>query len=467
MPDLTHQLRELHGEDRGQMAIGMLLAFLIVFMLFALALDAGLWYFDHRQAQNQVDAAALAAIQELPDSNTTDAASAAQSWLGYNGVSQSLTVSANCTGMTAGTARIVFSNADSQGKYRSVRVCVRRSSSVLFSGMSGVTNAVVSAGATAALEMKPLTYALMAMNPDPCSGDGAGSLRVRGNATVNLLEDGGSYTRSACNEALFIDGGNAVFNAEGTHDVVGQCAPSTRCLSAQVNPDPTNNYSDMLSDPWADIAQPVPGACRSDLAPSYTSGTHDIAPGTYCDPLVVSSSATVRLQSGTHIFRAGLMVSGNSPKLLSSGPVLLYMTCQTGTACCPSSGSCTNVPPQAPGCSTVASFCLQGGEGSTVAISGPASEPQAVIWVDRTAACDTATDDLPKVRIAGQGSIDLDGNIYAIGCKVELQGQGDAQVVSLAGTVVADKIDFGGQATYNVTWDEDIAPKDLSYGLIE
>ena len=52
--------------ERGQMAWAFILMLLFVFMIFAVSLDAGLWFFDHRTAQNQAETGALAAVQELP-----------------------------------------------------------------------------------------------------------------------------------------------------------------------------------------------------------------------------------------------------------------------------------------------------------------------------------------------------------------------------------------------------------------
>jgi uncharacterized membrane protein len=70
----------------------VLLILPVVFAFFALGLDAGVWFFDHRTAQNQADAAALAAVQHLPAANAspnTDLAfpstAAAHTWLGKNG----------------------------------------------------------------------------------------------------------------------------------------------------------------------------------------------------------------------------------------------------------------------------------------------------------------------------------------------------------------------------------------------
>jgi Flp pilus assembly protein TadG len=461
---VVRDLERLARDESGQSAVAMLLMFFAVFVIAGLAADGGLWYFDHRTAQNQVDASALAAVQELPASTTSAAVSAAQDWLSHNGVSIALAEAGDCNNMSPGSARIVFSN-QSGGEYYSVRVCLRRNSPVTLSALANVTDAIVSAGATANVRVEPLTYALMAMNPDGCSGGGDGlrSLNFTGNSTVNLLQDGSSYTRSSCDGGMYVDGSNAIVDAEGAHDVVGACAPASRCASSQVNPDPTNNYGTSLTDPFASYMQPVPGSCRTDLQPIYTSGTHSLAPGTYCIPLQISSSAVVTLRPGTHVFRAGVMVSGNSSRLIAND-ALLYFTCATGQEC---GGSQAPASMQPLGCSDPATFCLQGGSGSAATIVGPSTTPGIAIWVDRTAGPPAAVNNRTMVRIAGQGTISISGNIYAITSTVTLQGQGSGQNISLTGTIVGDKIVFTGEATYNVTWDADLAPKVLDYALID
>src|SRR3972149_4700371 len=77
----TLPLRARLLEDSGQIAITAVLAFLVIFTVAALALDAGIWYFDHRWAQNQSEAAALAGVLELPSKTTTNATARANQWL--------------------------------------------------------------------------------------------------------------------------------------------------------------------------------------------------------------------------------------------------------------------------------------------------------------------------------------------------------------------------------------------------
>ena len=55
-----------------------------LFAMAALALDAGVWYADHRLAQYQVDAAALAAVQAMADG--TPVPTTVATYLEMNGV---------------------------------------------------------------------------------------------------------------------------------------------------------------------------------------------------------------------------------------------------------------------------------------------------------------------------------------------------------------------------------------------
>lgn len=121
------------------MAFAAILTLVVVFIFFALALDAGLWFFDHRTAQNQSEAAALAAVQELPDpdNDTANATGAADEWLTKNG-----------SGPDERTC-LEYSDRNDDGTFDTVRVCVRRESPGIFAALSGIDFVYVSAAATA------------------------------------------------------------------------------------------------------------------------------------------------------------------------------------------------------------------------------------------------------------------------------------------------------------------------------
>src|SRR4051812_48620584 len=91
----------LAREEQGQIAIGMVLVIFLVFMVGSMSLDAGVWYLDHRTAQNQVDAAVQAAMLQMP--STVSAKSAADAALTANGATTSSTGSCSVGSMTGST----------------------------------------------------------------------------------------------------------------------------------------------------------------------------------------------------------------------------------------------------------------------------------------------------------------------------------------------------------------------------
>ena len=139
----------LRRDQRGQMAILMVMVLPVVFLLFALALDAGIWFFDHRLAQNQADAAVLAAVQFLPADdpslNKDLARGAAIDWLVRNGSAENEL----CDSSYPQFYDLFPASTDGDGRIDAVRVCVRRPSQSFFSGLANLDLIYVSAAATA------------------------------------------------------------------------------------------------------------------------------------------------------------------------------------------------------------------------------------------------------------------------------------------------------------------------------
>ncbi len=140
---LNERFRQAIREgESGQSAWFIVLSLLAVFAVFAITFDAGVWYFDHREAQNQSEAAVLAGIQLMPVA-TGDASAQAQvtaavdQWLDRN---RSSSLERSC---------LQFEDQNSDGKYETLRVCVRRESPSFFAKLAGVDFTRVSAAATA------------------------------------------------------------------------------------------------------------------------------------------------------------------------------------------------------------------------------------------------------------------------------------------------------------------------------
>ena len=140
---LIRRLAILRRDESGQTAFIMLLALPVIFVFFGLAADAGIWFFDHRLAQNQADAAALAAINFLPApfEELGQATAAVDQWLTKNGSGPE---DRSCLEYSD-----LVPSAAPDGLFDAVRVCVRRESPGLFSGFSGVSFVHVSAVAGA------------------------------------------------------------------------------------------------------------------------------------------------------------------------------------------------------------------------------------------------------------------------------------------------------------------------------
>lgn len=183
---LLVRIAKAHRDDSGQMAILFVLTLLVVFIFFALAFDAGLWYFDHRTAQNQSEAAALAAVQELPATDTGPATAAADDWLTKNGSGSD---ERSC---------LDYSDRNGDGRFDTARVCVRRESPGIFAALSGIDFVNVSAAATATVG--PVTMSNVMpwgiVPPDPdCSnpGEACQDRDTNGDTTIDDFDDTCGY----------------------------------------------------------------------------------------------------------------------------------------------------------------------------------------------------------------------------------------------------------------------------------
>lgn len=418
-----------HGEE-GQMAIAMVILLLVVVVLFGLAFDTGKWYLDHRLAQQQAEAAALAGALQLPSGTVTTAVNQA---LADNGSSSSESTCPN----------------DYTTEY--VRVCVRRHSGGVFSALSGIDFAWVSASAKAERIAQPVPYSLMAMDPSACA-----SFYLNGNALINVQGIGasaGTYTRSDCSTAITISGGNGVLKAQGNNDEVG--GATSNCTSGvQCTPVPTTQ--EYLEDPFASV--PLPpltfGSCAS--VKVNNGQTQTLNPGCYSSLQILG---TAYLNPGVYVLTGGLTMSGNSAVLSadankngvldSNEQVMFYVTCPSGSGL-PTPCNGTNATQFSSSGQSV--FKLQG-------IAGKPRYENISIFVDRTAGPALAVD------ISGQGSSTMSGAIYAINSGARITGNGGTLNLNIA--VVTNTLEFKGNGTVNITYNVDLIPPEYKLALTE
>ncbi|HXH22375.1 MAG TPA: pilus assembly protein TadG-related protein [Dehalococcoidia bacterium] len=459
-------LRARMSDERGQTALSILLMTLGVFIFAALALDAGLWYFHHRTVQNQADAAAHAAVLNLPES-TAEATASAIAWLKQNGVPDPVADAAevgtgtDCGDMAIasgqdGRAKILFSDANN-----AVKVCLRMRSGVFLSGLAGITEAIVSASAKARVQVIPSPYSLMSMYPGGClpqaefwaTGSGAG---------VRVTGGGSTYTDSSCcPNALSATGGGVI--ESGGNDVPNGCGQGSG-----ITP-PPNTEAEDLDDPFAQLQDPpVSGInsmpCRTQDASgqpipnTINSGTWELLPGRYCTGLKASNNPTIRLRPGIYIMQGDLELGSNvnftsdlnsNGTLESTEEVLIYATCNPhpcGTAVCSPSGS---VAPR-----------LQFPGQAMLWLRGHSSYERILIWVDRTSRY------FSTVSLSGGATGRLDGRLYALCSFVDFTGSSTGNL-TVNMSMVAGTFKFSGNGLVSIPYDPILAPPLRIIALVE
>jgi hypothetical protein len=496
---LMRRLIRPSQEERGQATAWFVAVSILLFAIMAFSVDVGFWFVDRRHAQNQVDAAVLAGVLELPAPAPADgatspdvqaAAAVAHDWLNRNNRIGQTTVDSKCRedpdeGYTLVEGGFAFGDWDSTVGYKKIRACVRRDGFLLFARILDLTDVQVPAVAAAGLRQLPGRYAIYAMRPGMCSG-AANTLFFSGQGTVTLLGEGNSYTESACNDAFHVNGTEVRVITDGEHDVIGGamgCASDpdlSTCVHPPGDPNTGNiveNFSPDLDDPFGCppdapdglCVDPPPGvfsttdACNG--APDVTlTSDGTLAEGTYFCPVRIQGNGTEVLLTGDeYVFKAGLTVEGGCDDVdltdctsLTSGgnEVLLFFTC--------SSYPCAGVDP--------APFEVKGNFSDEALaanikkldIKGHSSYANIAIWVDRTAGgdrrCEGSVDDgthnlgVDSISFEGTAHIGVDGNIYAVGTTIDMGGGAGAKF-TLNGTIVGDRVCFRGQAEYEVQWD--------------
>jgi hypothetical protein len=512
----------LDRDETGQTTAFFVVILLLFLGFMAFTIDLGFWLLDRRGGQNQVDASVLAGVQELvpprPPDDLVGAANAAQDWLERNSRTDQGQVISECgldeddgydeleSPTAVPESVFAFKDANGDDLYDTIRACIRRDGLVIFARVFDLVGVTIPAVAAAGLEIEesPSRYALMAMNdnPDFCSDDPSWQppLNVHGSPVIELAGGGESYTDLDCGatNTLRVDGDTATLEG-ADHDVCGNGDDSgyeqgNPPPGSGLEPDlPTEGVCD-VPDPWEsyDQAPPdgsAPGDCSDptqyiepadlgypdflfekgddDITPDDNAAPIILQPGTYCDLVAMTSPTpgdlTVILEDGVYVFRNGFMVNGGTligeggtdPATLESTDVVLYFTCLTGFDCGNTERPRDLFLEPGPGglsCNGHATFCIQGD--GFVALSAPEVLPHILLWVDRYA--DAEGEEL--IRIAGTGNITFDGHIYAWSGEVEIQGQGGGLNFDQSGTILGDTIEFAGQGTYTVTWDDEFPP---------
>ena len=297
-------MNKLRRQENGQIAILMVMVLPVVFLLMALPLDAGIWYWDHQIAQTQADAAALAAVNYLPAADTTPATAAANTWLVKNG--------------SGPTERACLNYSDLNpvdGVYDTIEVCVRRESPSAFSGLAGLDFIYISASATATAieESEPVAANFIALNPTKCK-----SLEV--NANSQFTVQGPILINSECSPSYAGEFGcNALCEALSGIRTVGEIKKDLNCSPCAVTK--IIHFEDPLGDLLPPCFPNSPVPCNdvgpltvqhgTAASPATLKGNYDLLPGIYYGGVEIADGS---MAPGIYI------MAGGGFKVNSTGP---------------------------------------------------------------------------------------------------------------------------------------------------
>jgi hypothetical protein len=138
----------LHRRERGQMVVMGVFAVTLGLVAIGLAVDFGYWWRDRRDAQNDVDAIALAAAQALPD--TLESELEGEEWAVANNVNPSEDLDAPPCGAGWVAGSFCFEDLNGDGEADLVRARVLRDSQVFVAQVFGAGAPNVGANAAAA-----------------------------------------------------------------------------------------------------------------------------------------------------------------------------------------------------------------------------------------------------------------------------------------------------------------------------
>lgn len=402
-------LRVLWQDRRGNVATLFAIAASALLGTAALAVDAGSLFVLKSRLQGAADAAALAAVSELPDEDA--AAAAALDYAAKNMDTATHGTVLTSTGVELGQwnpATRTFSPGASPAT--AVRVSLARSAAngnpapTHFAKVLGFDEVDVVAQSVA----QPLEAAacLWALNPTESA-----SVRLETGATVDL-PNCGLRVNSSAGDAMHVESG-ACIDALSIGVVGGYSGSCT-------TPEPETGIG-AFEDPLGHLTAPTYGACdHNGLVTVEEEQTATLSPGVYCGGIKVGENASVTFQAGQYV------VTGTGLKIEEGATargeqVMFYFTDGTGGW---------------------GSLLVE--DDTTLELSAPASGPYAGIALFQ----DPATPASERMLIEDVSSAFIDGTIYAPSIQFWLETDGS---LDLSGLLVADTLTFETSAALNHT----------------
>ena len=325
------RVAELPRDDGGAMGVLVAIGIVVLMGIAALAVDMGYAYATKTRLSAAADAAALAAVSQLPDTTAAQATA-----LDY--VEKNLPAAQNGTVVAA--ADIAMGYWDSATRtfasggtpVNAVSVTARRSQDngnplgLLFARVMGFAETDISTTSLAGQSREAVC--LLALDPND-----SGAVHL-GNASMTTI-DCSVWVNS--DDALALDG-----NSNGVLTAVSICVGGYYGSNPTYNPTPATACTPM-PDPLANLQMPTVGACN------YTNATYNddevtISPGVYCGGISVGSSTTVTLNPGIYVIKDGVLKITGGGTIQGAG-VSFYLTGATAAVDMGGGGAINLSPP--------------------------------------------------------------------------------------------------------------------------
>jgi Flp pilus assembly protein TadG len=306
--------RDLWRDTDGASAVLIGLSMTVLMGFAGLAVDAGVWYGDKRNAQGAADAAAYsAAIDSATGDTTAGVKSAARAITAQYGMTDG-------SGGVAVTVNTPPASGPNTGNAKAVEVIIARSEPLFFSSLF-IQNASMKARAVGISGSAGGKFCVAALNPT--TSNSVSTVVLSGSVTLNL-QTCGLQVNAGGSDAMNLSGSVTV-NA-GYVSIVGNYMKSgavTMNITGALT-----TAAPSVADPYVNVPTQAAGACTATNASYSGSAVATLSPGTYCNGLSLSGSANIKLNPGVYIISGGsLSVSGTSTLDGSAGVTIVL----TGT----------------------------------------------------------------------------------------------------------------------------------------
>jgi len=396
---IRHSLSRLWRDKSGNYVMITALMAPVLLGGAGLATEGGLWYYVHQSVQGAADSSALSAANmaslNAVRSPTTQARSVAATY-GYVDGTAGAVVTVNRPPATGAYT----------GNNQAIEVIVTTQQPRLLSAIFA-NGAVTLSGRAVALPGNAGTGCVLSLNPAA-----SGGVTSKGTSGITLNQCS-VYDDSSDGSAL-VNGGSATIDALSVN-VVGQISGGAGITTSQgvhvgISP---------ISDPYADVVMPTPGAC--DYNNKTYKNTVTIDPGVYCNGIQLNAGAVVTMNPGIYFIDRGSLQMAGGATLQGDG-VTIILTSSTGN--------------------NYADVTINGG--AHLAITAPTTGPTAGIAIFGDRSMPTGT----TFKFNGGDSQVIGGAVYVPHGTLQYAGGNNANTNCTQ--VIADTVSFVGNSLLKI-----------------